>query len=151
MGHRLIRGGRKCESQREKELNVEDSREWSTSQCWRDPALIKRLLNIRRRIVTKRLKVAKKGLNLEMRRLSLILQKLEFEKVWMEVKSTRSEVWKLEQPRHQQKVSHLCVWAGRCESHVICKKLDKIWLDRGRTQVGPTPVRGGAGRGGDVG
>ena len=130
-GHRLIRASRKCEGQGQKELDVGETKEHSSSQCWREPALVRRMLNIRKRIVEKQLRLSRRKLSQQMKFVSTTRSREETEVAWLEVRKTRSEVWSVEHPKHQQKVWYLCKKAGDCTKHQMCRSLDSLWLRRG--------------------
>ena len=130
-GHRLLLDQRCCDEQRLVEKDPEDVGESATEQCWRDPRLVRRLLALRKSLVTKQLAKARKTLVTELKSAAVISGPgTQSRKVWESSRKTRSSVWSREHPKHQQKVAHLVRRANNCSSHNNCRKIDKIWESR---------------------
>ena len=126
-GHRLLAMKRKCDQQKEKEQELGDRDERTVTQCWREPKVVRRLLTLRKRVVSTRLALARKALTGEMRAVAAMSSKQQTAAAWEEVRVKRRETWDELHPQHQRKVAHLMKRAHNCEKHRMCRKLDNIW------------------------
>ena len=89
----------------------------SRPRCWRDPALIKKLMKIRKKTVTAKLKEARSVLIGEMKYLAKTLTKSEVGKAWEDVRRVRREIWEEEEPKRQRKIDHLTRKSEDCSVH----------------------------------
>ena len=96
-----------------------------TLKCWRDPNLVRKLTKVRMRVVTRQLKTAKSRFQEEVRYVSRALTQAEASSALKDANDVRS-TWASENPRLQKKVSHLVMKAGKCESHKVCREVDKL-------------------------
>ena len=71
-----------------------DATEKSLDQrCWRDPKLVNKLMSVRIRVITAKLRQARKILAEEMRYRLVTCPKKEVGKMWQEVRDVRRKVW----------------------------------------------------------
>ena len=129
-GHRMIAVPRKCDKQSEKECELGEKRESSDSQCWREPKIVRKLLSLRKKVVTTQLIKAKKVLRRELGLIAARSSKQETTKARAAVQEVSGETWRQMQPQHQRKVQHLTRRAEECDKHRVCRKLDKIWKEK---------------------
>ena len=134
-GHRLVMDVRKCDQQQDRESDLESVMEGSPVQCWRDPVLTRKLLTIRKRLVSKQLSKARSIVSGELRRAAVSGGKPGASQAWDQHREVRSKVWSQEHRRQQQKIAHLEKRAQDCNKHQCCRKVDKFWDARQANKV----------------
>ena len=126
-GHRLLEVGQGGSSREGFKTETTSS---EGLHCWRDLQLIKKMTEVRRKLVKERLKKARQVLAQEMKYVSSVMSKAETGKAWSEVREIRREVWLEEQGRLQRKIKHLAMRAANCSCHKDCRELDQEWEKR---------------------
>ena len=129
-GHRLIATERACDEQKDVERELGEKNECSLSQCWREPKIVRKLLSLRKRVISTQLAKAKKVLRDELRLLASISTRQKTSEAREAAREASRRTWSELHPQHQRKVSHLQKRAEECGKHRTCKKLDKIWGER---------------------
>ena len=104
-------------------------------KCWRDPKLVKRLTGFRLRVVSSKMREARRVLSKELRIIASTSSKTETGRKWQEVRDVQKEVWEAENPKHQQKVGHMVWRLLQCGSHKVCRIIDKLAGDKWRGAV----------------
>ena len=98
--------------------------------CWRDPAMIRRLVGIRLKVVKSQLAKARKVLGEELRLLAATQARPKMGLAWQEVKDIKKRVWRQEHARVQRKVQHLTKKATNCASHKSCREMEALQAQR---------------------
>ena len=132
---------RGCQSQKTSEDLDTRNQECSSTQCWRDPQLVKRLLGIRRKIVNEQLRKTRMRLRDEMMSVSARNCRKVTSEAWEMIKKTRREVWNVENPKHAKKICHLVKRANNCGKHKFCKDLDSMWAKKFSTTPNTKPTQ----------
>ena len=100
-GHKMVALVGDCDLQKDSECESGEKREGSMTQCWREVALVRKLLTIRRRIIATQLRKARLSLSNEMKFLSAVSTKSQMTSAWQEA-LTHQEPLAVEALTHQE-------------------------------------------------
>ena len=133
-GHRFVMSQRSCDEQKLTETDDEKQKEGSPTQCWREPKLVRKLIALRKTVVSSQLGKARSKLKEEMRYIMATQPRKVASQAWEEVRRARKTTWAQENPKHVAKVDHLQKKSKDCSKHNRCREMDNIWAMRCRSR-----------------